>query len=110
MYQEYLEERMGDGLVYRDEGFASYRYFNDGDTPSVYIVDLYVRKDFRKSGIASEMADRIVEIAKRDGKTRLIGSVNSLAKNSTDSIKVLLAYGMEFYKSTPDGLIFKKEI
>lgn len=110
MYADYLKERLGDEIVLRDEGFATYRFVDDCGTPAVYIVDIYVRPDFRKTKIASEMADSIANIAKEKGYHRLIGSVDSTAKTATDSIKVLLAYGMQFHRQAPGGLIFKKEI
>ncbi len=110
MYRDYLKERLGDEMIERDEGFATYRFIDDYGIPAVYIVDLYVRPDFRKTNIASEMADEICALAKKSGHHRLIGSVDSTAKNATDSIKVLLAYGMVLHRTGINGLIFKKEI
>lgn len=110
MYKDYLKERLGDELIERTEGFATYRYTEDNGTPAVYIVDLYVHPDFRKTKVASEMADEIVREAVKNGRKILIGTVASASKNATDSIKVLLAYGMYFYRCNESGLIFKKEI
>lgn len=106
MYRDYLKERLGDVLLERDEGFATYRFIGD----AVYIVDIYVRPDFRRTMVASNMADEIAEIAKEKGCKEMIGTVSSMSKNPTDSIKVLLGYGMKFFSSTNEGLIFKKEI
>ncbi len=109
MHSEYLKEHHGDEVVeIEDCGFATYRYLND--RKSVYIVDIYVRPDFRKSNLASMMADQIVEKAKKEGATELLGSVVPTAKNSTDSLKVLLAYGMNLKSSGIDLIIFSKEI
>lgn len=110
MYRDYLKERLGDELLEREEGFATYRFTAELGFPAVYIVDIYVRPDFRKTKVASEMADQIVAIARTRNFSRLIGSVSFESKNQTDSIKVLLGYGMEFYKAVPGGLFFKKEI
>ena len=110
MYRDYLKERLGDELVERPEGFATYRYVNDFGTLAVYIVDLYVRPDFRKTKVASDMADEIVSVAKKEGHKVLLGTVASTAKNATDSIKVLLSYGMHFFRCNQDGLVFRKEI
>lgn len=110
MYLDYLRERLGDESVVRDEGFATYRFLDDNCTPSVYIVDIYVRPDFRKTSIASEMADQIVEISKKMGCRRLIGTVVPNAKRSTESLKVLLGYGMELYYSKDNLVVFKKEL
>ncbi len=110
MYRDYLKERIGDELLEREEGFATYRFIDDMTTKSVYIVDIYVRPDFRKTKVASEMADCIAAIAKEQGCKYMIGSVLSTSATATESIKVLLGYGMCFHKLFQDGLIFKKEI
>lgn len=110
MYADYIKERMGDEIVIRHEGFATYRYIDHCGDKAVYIVDIYTRPDFRKTKIASELADEIVRRGLEAGCKVLLGTVSTLAKNPTDSIKVLLAYGFEFYSGNEDGLIFKKEI
>ena len=110
MYASYVRERLGDEILEWDEGFLTYRYIRDMGDLTVYIVDMYVRPDFRKTRIASTMADEVVEKAKAKGCKRLLGSVASDAKNPTESIKVLLGYGMDFYKCNEHGMFFKKEI
>lgn len=110
MYASYVRERLGDEILETDEGFVTYRFLKDGGTDAVYIVDIYVRPDFRKSTVASQMADTVVEAAKFVGCKRLLGTVNPKAKNSTDSLRVLLGYGMELYWCSQDTITFKKEI
>lgn len=110
MWSDYVRERLGDEVLECMDGFATYRYTDDVGVPTLYIVDIYVAPHARKSGAARVMADKIVERAKAKECRRLIGTVSASAKNATDSIKVLIAYGMEFYKSNEHGLIFKKEI
>lgn len=108
MYAAYLNERTNDEILETEKGFATFRYLNDFKT--VYIVDIYVRPDFRKDGIAGALADTIVEMAKASGATELLGTVAPSAKNSTDSLKVLLAYGMKLHSATSDCIIFRKDI
>lgn len=108
MYSRYITERTNDLIVETEQGFATYRYLNDGKT--VYIVDIYVLPDFRKSGMASSMADTIVLEAKLKGAVELLGSVVPSAKNSTDSLKVLLGYGMTLNSASQDFVIFRKDI
>lgn len=110
LFADYIKERMGASIVERDEGFATYRFIEHQNRPAVYIEDIYVRPEAREKGVASEMADDVVSIALKAGCTRLIGTVNSKAKNPTASIKTLLAYGFEFFSCNEDGLVFKKEI
>lgn len=108
MYGDYIKERLGDEIVERDEGFATYRYIERDGIPCVYIVDIYVRPDFRKTNIASEMADEIVR--KSGTCKRLLGTVCPSARGSTESLKVLLGYGMSLHSCQNDLIIFRKEI
>lgn len=110
MYSEYVRERAGDEILETEEGFATYRFIQDDGIPCVYILDIFIRPDFRRTKIASSLADKIVAEARSMDCVRLLGSVSSAAKNATDSIKVLLGYGMEFYKCSDHGMIFKKDI
>lgn len=107
LYAKYLLEKTQDKILENEKGFATYRYV---DEKTVYIVDLYVIPDFRNSNVASTMADTIVEEARKKGCTKLLGSVVPSAKNSTDSLRVLLAYGMCLESSSNDFLVFRKDI
>lgn len=107
MYADYLKERLGDGLVETPHGFATYRFT---DEKSCYIVDIYVDPAHRKKGIAGDLADHITEIAKARGCTRLLGSVVPSSHGSTDSVRVLLAYGMRLDSSANDFILFRKDI
>ena len=108
LYGDYVKERLGDFILETDYGFATYRYINDKKT--VYVVDLFVIPEMRKKGLASDLTDKIVEIAKKEGATELWGTVSPQAVNPTDSIKALLAYGMTFLSSTEQIIIFRKDI
>ena len=108
LYGEYVMERMGDHIVEDERGFATYRYLNGGK--SCYIVDIYVRPEFRRENVASQYATLIASSAAVAGCVELLGSVSPQAKNPTDSIKVLLAYGMELQSASHELLIFRKDI
>lgn len=108
MYGAYLREKTQDSIIETEHGFATYRYLDNDKT--VYIIDIYVLPDFRKSTVASTIADNIVEEAKKRGCTKLLGSVVPSNKNSTASLKVLLAYGMVLESSSADFIVFSKEI
>lgn len=108
LYAQYLMERTNDLIVELPYGFAAYRYLDDDKT--VYIIDIYVQPEFRKLGKAAEIADAVVLEARNRGCYNLVGSVVPSAKNSTISMKVLLAYGMILDSSANDFIIFKKDI
>jgi len=108
MYAKYLTERTNDRILETGHGFATYRMLSE--QKAVYIIDIYVDSDFRKAGTASQMADEIAKIAKKEGYTKMFGTVVPSMKNSTDSVRVLLAYGMKLQSSSTDFIVFEREI
>lgn len=107
LYAQYLRERTKDEIIETEQGFATYRFT---DEKSCYIIDIYTIPDFRKQGAARDIADKVMEIAREKGCTRLYGSVVPSANGSTESVKVLLAYGMSVDSCSNDFIIFRKDI
>lgn len=103
---KYLEERENISYIEEEHGFATYKIIGQ----DVYLQDIWVEKDFRQTKLASEMADKIVKIAKQKQCKRLIGSVVPSANNSTTSLKVLLGYGFKLFKSQDNFILFEKLI
>jgi|SRR5665213_848726 len=102
----YLKEREDFDVISRDEGFADYRINGD----ECYIRSIFVFPDYRKKGIASEMADDIARIALSKGCKRLIGSVDTTTKNAHNSALVLLAYGFKLHSAVHGGVFFRKDL
>jgi len=107
LYSQYITERTDRLVLETDKGFAVYAYLPDN---TVYIEDIYISPEYRKQGLASEFANKIANIAKTKGCTRMIGSVVPSAKASTESLKVLLAYGMKLASSTNNFITLSKDI
>lgn len=110
LYGQYVLEKTSDKIIELEHAFATYRYLDHQGIKAVYIVDIYVSPEFRKTNVASTIADNIVQEALLFGCKVLLGSVVPSNKSSTASVKVLLAYGMRLESSTNDFLLFKKEI
>lgn len=110
LYAKYIKERLNDEIIETEYGFATFRYIDKHNSRAVYIVDIYILPEYRKSGTASRLADRIAAIAISQGCNEMIGTVLTSAKTATDSIKVLLAYGMTLKSTTNEALIFGKSI
>lgn len=102
----YFKEREGFDSIVTDEGFATYKISGE----ECYIRDIWVHKDYRKKGIASEMADDIAAIAKKAGCTYLTGSVSTTANHSTESCLVLFAYGFKIHSVVQYGIYFRKDL
>lgn len=106
MYANYIYEREGKYCEESEIGFATYTFGED----YVYIEDLYVKPEYRKSHEASRLADNIALIAKQYGKNNMIGSVCTDTNKATESVKVLLAYGFYILNSNENMIYLKKEI
>lgn len=106
LFAEYVKEREGKDIVESDKGFATYFYLGDG----CYIQDIYVKPEYRKSGEASNFANIISEVAKSKGYKKLYGTVCPQAKGSTESLKVLLAYGFQLDSCTHNLIALVKEL
>ena len=105
-YAQYLKERT-DTQIYEDKfGFITYRYL-----PSkLYIVDIFVPREFRKDGHATRMADKIVKQAKEQGIEKLMGTVSIYAKNKEESLMVLFSYGLKIECLEGEFIVLGKDI
>lgn len=106
LYAQYIKEREGKRIIESDNGFATYQIHGD----ECYIEDIYVVPRHRRGKVASQLADSVVEDAKKQGCKILTGSVVPSTRGSTTSLKVLLGYGFSLWKCEHDFILFRKEI
>lgn len=106
LYAQYIKERENKEIVETEEGFATYFYIDSG----VYIQDIYVHPESRHANVASKFADLIAFKAKNNGYTKMYGSIVPSTKHSTDSLKVLLAYGFRLESAEHNAIIMVKDI
>ena len=107
LYADYIKERENKSIVESEKGFATYKIFDNGEC---YLQDLYVAPEFRKTGIATEMADEVVKIAKDKGCSILLGSVSMDGTEPTRNMKVFLGYDMQLHKVIGNMIFLKKDI
>jgi GNAT superfamily N-acetyltransferase len=107
MHADYLLERRGVSTLEKEHGFITYKRV---DKDTYYIVDVFIREDARRDKLASRLADEVVAIAKAAGASKILGSVDLSAAGVTESLQVLLGYGMRFSRAAGSGLYFVKEI
>lgn len=112
LYREYLNEREKCHLYELEgKGFLTFTFQVVGNEKIIYIQDIYVRPQFRKHNVASEMADYVCANAKKtEGVTKLIGSVDLSAEKPERSMAVLLGYGMVPYMTEGHVIYFQKAI
>lgn len=107
-YGEYMHEREGFSTVEDDYGFAT--YILTPEENCAYIRDIFVTPSYRRKGNCFGYADKIVELAKAKGITRLVGSVCLNAKGSTESMKMMLAYDFKLRNLNGSMIFLEKEI
>lgn len=107
LYAEFIKERENKEIVETENGFATYKIFENGEC---YLQDIYVSPEYRQSGLATTMANHICVIAKERGCNKLIGSVCVDDQSATRNMKVFLAYGMQIYKNVGSMIFLSKDL
>lgn len=88
LYAQYILEREGKEIIEDNEGFVT--FIECEDRPGIYIADVYVVPEERKTGKAHSYFDQVEEIAKERGKTFLRTSVESALPGWEISLKALM--------------------
>lgn len=108
MLRDYLMEREGLELYETDKGFATFLC----DGAELYIRDIYVARDYRRTKVGTEIAEAVIEIGRKRGCQYVSGTVSLDAKGITESFKAILSFGFEVYGYEPGKrlFIFKKNL
>jgi len=107
-YASYIREVTADHILETEGGFATYRYLNDDKT--VYIIDIFVAPEHRRSRVSFAMIDEIVDRAKKIGCIELLGTVSCSNPKADASLKAHIAYGMTLSGAQNGAIIFRKDI
>ncbi|KYG65271.1 hypothetical protein AZI87_12000 [Bdellovibrio bacteriovorus] len=107
LYHSYINERLNQELFLIPEvGFAVYRIIKN----DCFLVDIFVAKEYRRTGYGLVIADEVVKIAKAQGCTKLYGTVLTTANGFENSKGALEFYGMKQIGADGDLLIYWKDI
>lgn len=107
LYKAYLTEKTDKFVIETDKGFI---VFNFPDDKTCYIEDVFVLKEHRNSYAGSDLVDQVYSIAKSKNCSKILGSIVPTSKNSTASLKAIMAYGMQLDSATTNFILFSKEI
>jgi ribosomal protein S18 acetylase RimI-like enzyme len=108
LYGNFLRETEEIDIVETDQGYATYKIFPDAS--ECYIIDIYVLPQYRRTKVASELANEVARKAKLKGCKFLTGTVIPTNNKSTESMKTLLGYGFSLMKSEVNKVWFVKEL
>ncbi len=112
MYAAYLKETQNKEMLEAPHGFLTYGFncVPGVNFPHVYIEDLYVIPSARKTHVATEMADKVADIARERGVTKMLGSVSLLRKNADANLEVLKHYGMCLFAANDQTIFTIKDL
>lgn len=106
MWLDYIRERMPmKDVIETPEGFAV--YYNIEAESAVYIEDIYVKPQFRRSGITGVL---LSEVIKETKMPYVLGSIDVTAKGTTASLKGLLKAGFEPYRTEGNLMFLRLEL
>ena len=107
MYKEYIEEQLHNRFVYETEyGFLTYNKTDE----MLRLEEIYIKKEFRQQGKASEFYDKSEEIGRELGCTMLIGSIVLGTNNAEESMMCLLKNKFKLHYIDDIMIYLKREI
>lgn len=106
LFGDYIMEREGKQIIESDAGFMTFKIFGD----ECYIEDMYVRKDARRLGVASDMAKEIEKKAREAGCKFVTGTCVPSTNGATESMKGMFSYGFRIHSCVEDKIILIKEL
>tara|TARA_R110000764_G_scaffold87086_2_gene167862 strand:- start:447 stop:767 length:321 start_codon:yes stop_codon:yes gene_type:complete len=106
MWLDYVRERMPmKNVIEMEEGFAI--YYNIEAESAVYIEEIYIKPQFRRSDIASSL---MRDIIKESVMPYMLGSIDVSTEGKTASLKGMLKAGFEPYRTEGNLMFFRKEL
>lgn len=108
LYGEYIREREGLDILETKNGFVVWSVNGD----NLWIHELYIRPEARRSKLATAMAQAVVTRAKTLGCSKMFAQVDMMTRCATLSKAAVLSFGMVPVKASDDGerILFAKEI
>ena len=91
LYAEYVKERLGETVLEDDYGFISY-HIEFGSKVCV-INDLYVRPEYRRKGLGTQLGDQALKAARESGCNIILCYIWPSAIGSTEAMMAILGYG-----------------
>jgi ribosomal protein S18 acetylase RimI-like enzyme len=101
--EEYLLEVEETYTFKTDKGAIWYKFTSPEEC---YITGIWVKKEHRQEGIASQLADEIARIAREKGCKMLTASVRPSQPGASVSLLSQLHYGFQLFHTLQEDRIF----
>ena len=104
LYGRYIAEREDFSIIETDQGFATFKVVAN----TIYLRDLFVLPEFRRSKVASELCDQVCRVGRNLDCATLVGSLDPKALNANESLSAIMSYGMKLKGQQGSLLYFEK--
>lgn len=108
LYAEYLLEKENKQYIELDGGFITYLLIPENR--ECFIETIFVTKSKRRSGLAAQLEQEVIKIAKEAGCIFLSGVVFPGSNDSTQAMKVMLQAGYTIHSCDGMKINIVKEI
>lgn len=106
LFLKYKQERENVKNIQVEGAFITYKFLPE----YVYIEDVYCLPELRTSGIAYELAEKVEEIARKAGYKKMLGSVDTAAKNPEIGLQACFKQGYKILNLQGSVIWLQKEI
>jgi ribosomal protein S18 acetylase RimI-like enzyme len=106
MYLDYIKEREGKDSICSNQGFLVYKIHGD----NCHVYECYVAPQFRRSNVATEFFDKLIEMIKSVGCKTITACVVPSLNGASESLMAQLQYGFKVTRAIEDCIILTKEI
>ena len=101
LYADYMSEVYGKNVIENESSIVVWTMKDD----IFYLEDIYIKPDLRDQGLGKKFMELIVQIAKNNGCTKLLGSITLLNKYRDENMMKFLKYGFSLH-SLSDNIIY----
>jgi len=93
LYGLYVQEREGKKIFENEKGFITYLEMDRVKT--VLVSDFYIKKEYRGTGVAKELCDKVEEIVREKKYRYAMATVDVSTNNWQHSQSILEHYGFK---------------
>lgn len=104
LYAQYILEREGFEIIEDEHGFATYRIKGE----ECYLRDVFIKPEFRQTGVGRSYVEKISDIAKVAGCKLLTTTACPFSEGVTESVTAILKVGFKIHSTGADRIVFYK--
>jgi hypothetical protein len=115
LYRLYTEEREGRYVITHEidgqsRGFVSYKFIEEKGERSVYLVDMFIQKEYRNVRYGINLLKDVEKLTVENDCRMLYTSVDITTNGCAESMKLILHHGFKPYRTNGSMIYFQKEL